>query len=131
MSTHSPILSRQDRIQEIELTESIVESLAGVTMTPFFRPPYGDEDETVLQDVAAAGYRYSVLWTVDSRGWLGASVAQIVDRCLREAQPGAIYVLHVGLHSKDIEATPLIVAGLKALGYRFITFGQMVGLTSD
>jgi peptidoglycan/xylan/chitin deacetylase (PgdA/CDA1 family) len=130
LSSGAPVLDRQDRIQEIARTESIVQSLAGASMKPFFRPPYGDQDETVLRDVAAAGYRYSVLWSVDSRGWEGASVTQIVDHCLREARPGAIYVLHVGVNSKDVEATHLIVDGLEALGYRFVTVGQMVGLTT-
>ncbi|HLZ10842.1 MAG TPA: polysaccharide deacetylase family protein [Chloroflexota bacterium] len=129
LSTHGPYLSRLDQIQEITRTEAIVQSLAGVTMKPLFRPPYGDQDESVLQAVAAAGYRYSILWTVDTHGWLGASVSQIVDRSRLGAQPGAIYVLHVGLRSKDIEATPLIVNSLEALGYRFVTVGQMIGLS--
>jgi len=62
---------------------------------------------------------WEVATTVDSLGWRGASVSQIVSRCLREAQPGTIYVLHIGLHSKDVEATSLIVDGLEAQGYRF------------
>jgi peptidoglycan/xylan/chitin deacetylase (PgdA/CDA1 family) len=130
LSSQWPVLDRPDRIQEIARTESIVQSIAGATTKPVFRPPYGDQDESVLRDVAAAGYRYSVLWTVDSLGWRGASVSQIVGRCLQEAQPGAIYVLHIGLHSKDVEATHLIVYGLESLGYRFVTVGQMVSLTS-
>jgi peptidoglycan-N-acetylglucosamine deacetylase len=126
VSAHPPVLTRPDRIAEIAQTEAIVQSLAGATMKPFFRPPYGDEDQSVLEDVAAAGYRYSVLWTVDSLGWQGASVAQIVDRCLRYAQPGAIYVLHVGAQSQDIAATHLIVDGLKAQGYRFVTMSELM-----
>jgi peptidoglycan/xylan/chitin deacetylase (PgdA/CDA1 family) len=126
VSAHPPVLTTADRIDEIARTEQIVQSLAGKTMKPFFRPPYGDQDPSVLKDVATAGYRYLVLWTVDSLGWQGASVTQIVDRCLKYAQPGAIYVLHVGSQSKDIEATPLIVDGLKAQGYRFVTMSELV-----
>ena len=126
VSSHPPVLTQADRIDEIARTDAVVQSLAGASLKPFFRPPYGDQDASVLRDVAAAGYRYSVLWTVDSLGWQGATVTQIVDRCLKYAQPGAIYVLHVGAQSQDIEATHLIVEGLRAEGYRFATLSELV-----
>jgi peptidoglycan/xylan/chitin deacetylase (PgdA/CDA1 family) len=127
LSGRSPVLSRPDRIDEIARADAIVQSLGGTTMKPFFRPPYGDENGSVLADVAAAGYRYSVLWSVDTLGWRGASVEQIVARSLRYAEPGAIYVLHVGGASKDIEATSQIVDGLRARGYGFVTLSQLIG----
>ncbi len=126
VSASPPVLRLQDRIDEIEHTETIIHAISGATSKPLFRPPYGDEDASVLQAVAAAGYRYSVMWTVDTLGWRGASVSEIVDRCLRGAQSGAIYVLHVGAGSHDIEATRPVVEGLRARGYRFETVGQLI-----
>jgi peptidoglycan/xylan/chitin deacetylase (PgdA/CDA1 family) len=125
-SAKPPVLRYADRLTEIERAEGIISTIAEVTTKPLFRPPYGDQDESVLEVVAAAGYRYSVLWTVDSLGWRGASTSVIVDRCLRYAVPGGIYVLHVGVGSRDVEATAVIVEGLRARGYRFATIGQLI-----
>jgi peptidoglycan/xylan/chitin deacetylase (PgdA/CDA1 family) len=125
-SAKPAVLRYADRLDEIERAESIIATIAGVTTKPLFRPPYGDQDESVLEVVAAAGYRYSVRWTVDSLGWQGASLAAIIDRCLRYAAPGAIYVLHVGVGSRDVEATPTIVDGLRTRGYRFASVGQLI-----
>ena len=58
--------------------------------------------------------------------WRGLPATQIVDRCLRLAEPGAIYVLHVGALSQDIEAVPAIVAGLRSRGYRFATLDELL-----
>jgi peptidoglycan-N-acetylglucosamine deacetylase len=125
-SANPPVLRFQDRLDEIERAESIISTIGGTTTKPLFRAPYGDQDESVLQVAAAAGYRYSVLWTVDSLGWRGLSTSEIIDRCLRGAGPGTIYVLHVGLGSHDVEATKTIVDGLWARGYRFETVGELI-----
>jgi peptidoglycan/xylan/chitin deacetylase (PgdA/CDA1 family) len=125
-SASPPVLNLADRIDEIERTESIVRELTGSTTKPLFRPPYGDDDGSVLEAVAAAGFRYSVKWTVDSLGWRGLATADIIDRCLREVVPGAIYVLHVGIGSHDIDATRNIVEGLRTRGYRFESVGRLI-----
>jgi peptidoglycan/xylan/chitin deacetylase (PgdA/CDA1 family) len=125
-SAKPAVLTLGERLDEIEKTDAILQALVGGSAKPFFRPPYGDEDPSVLEAAAAAGYRYSVLWTVDTLGWRGLPAPQIVDRSLRLAEPGAIYVLHVGALSQDIEATPAIVEGLRARGYRFVTLEQLI-----
>jgi peptidoglycan/xylan/chitin deacetylase (PgdA/CDA1 family) len=129
LSRRPGVLAREDRLAEIDRTDQIVRAIAGVSPKPLFRPPYGDQDASVLRDVALAGYRYSILWTIDTLGWKGASVAQIVDRSLRDAGPGAIYVLHVGERSLDAVALPTVVEGLRGRGYRFATVGDLLGLS--
>lgn len=131
VSARPPVLTRAGRIDELKRTDSIVHSLTGGWIGPLFRPPYGDQDASVLQDVRADGYRYSILWTVDSGGWQGHSVQQIVDRCLKGAQPGAIYVFHVDSSSHDVEAMPAIVAGLRSRGYTFATVGGLLHLPPE
>lgn len=80
----------------------------------------------MLRNVARAGYHYVILWSVDTLGWRGASIPQIVDRCLVGTTSGAIFVLHVGGISKDIDAIPQIVEGVRARGYRFATVGELL-----
>ena len=77
-------------------------------------------------DVGLRGYSSNVLWTVDSRGWMGLAAAAIAQRCLSLAEPGAIYVFHVGAASQDAQALPAIISGLRAQGYEFVQFGSFL-----
>lgn len=129
-SASPPITHAEARRAELAKTEAIIQSIGGVSTKPLFRPPYGDQDSSVLRDVGLAGYAYSVLWTVDSLGWRGTSASEIVARCLRLAEPGAIYVMHIGGASHDIEATPAIIDGLREKGYRLVTIGELLGIPS-
>ncbi|TMG04097.1 MAG: polysaccharide deacetylase family protein, partial [Chloroflexi bacterium] len=109
--------TREQRWEELDRTENIVMQLTGATTKPYFRPPYGAYDASVNEDVGARGYAYNVLWTVDSRGWMGWSAGAIIQRCLEQAEPGAIYVFHVGSGSQDGPALQVIIDGLRAQGY--------------
>ncbi len=114
------------RRQQLERTEEIVRAIVGVELRPYFRPPYGDYDSSVNADIAASGYRYNVMWSVDSLGWNGLPAGAIVQRCLQRATPGAIIVLHVGAASQDAAALPGIIEGLRRDGYEFATVRQLV-----
>lgn len=117
LSTGQPPLTQDERWRQLDLTEQIVDRIAGATTKPYFRPPYGDYDASVNEDVGARGYAYNILWTVDSRGWQGISSAEIAQRCLSLAEPGAIYVFHVGGQSLDGVALQDVIDGLSSQGY--------------
>jgi peptidoglycan-N-acetylglucosamine deacetylase len=125
-STSGPPLSQAARWEQLDRTESIVQGLTGRTTRPYFRPPYGDYDDSVNRDLALQGYVYNVMWTVDSRGWQGIPAQDIVDRCLSMAVPGAIYVFHVGSASQDAAALPAIIEGLRASGYEFVPLARLL-----
>jgi len=119
-STDAPALAQAQRWDQLERAEAIVQNISGVTTKPYFRPPYGDYDDSVNNDVGARGYRYNVMWTVDSMGWNGFTEDAIVERCLSQAVPGAIYIFHVGSASQDAAALQSVVDGLRAAGYEFV-----------
>ena len=119
-STQLPPLTRDERWAELDRTEAIVAQLTGATTLPYFRPPYGDYDQSVNADVGARGYRYNVMWTVDSQGWNGLSADAIVARCLAQAANGGIYIFHVGSASQDAAALQRVIDGLRAAGYSFV-----------
>ncbi len=116
-STKKPPLTQAQRWEEVDKTESIIQGLTGTTTLPYFRPPFGDYDDSVNADVAAHGYQYSIMWSVDSRGWTGIPVPQITQNVLGGVEPGAIVVMHVGASSQDGLALPGIIDGLRAAGY--------------
>ena len=119
-------LSPAERAEELKRTETLIRAQVDLPLAPYFRPPYGEYDAAVLAGLAASGYTLNVLWTVDSLGWQGRSAAQITQRVLAGAVPGAIMLFHVGAASEDAAALPEIIAQLGARGYRFATVADFV-----
>ena len=126
LSTSTAPLTAAERRAELDGAEAAIVAATGRSTKPWFRPPYGDTDPSVQTDVAADGYGYEVMWTIDSLGWKGLSAQAITARCLDQAVPGAIYLFHVGSASQDAAALPAIIAGLRERGYTFATVPQLV-----
>ena len=126
LSTGAQPLTRAQRWAELDRTEAIIERITGVSSRPYFRPPYGDLDASVLADVGARGYAVTAMWSVDSLGWNGLPGPQITDRVLRLATPGAILIFHVGEASADAQALPAIVGGLRTRGYDFVSVAGLI-----
>ena len=105
---------------QLERTETLLVDLTGKSTKPFFRPPYGDYNDAALAATYSAGYLYNMMWTVDSFGWRRTPPGEIVARCLRLAEPGAIILMHVGVDSRDGPALPAVIAGLREQGYGFV-----------
>jgi peptidoglycan/xylan/chitin deacetylase (PgdA/CDA1 family) len=121
LSTQSMPLTRAQRVWEITRAEQTIKRISGRNARPYFRPPFGDYDPATLSLLHQMGYRYMVMWTVDSLGWQHASVQAIVQRCLDDAQPGAIYLMHVGSQSQDGVALPTVIRLLERRHYTFVT----------
>jgi peptidoglycan/xylan/chitin deacetylase (PgdA/CDA1 family) len=119
-------ISTSQRVDQLQRTQQLIQQLTGYDVRPYFRPPYGAYNTSVLDDLAANGYRYSIMWTVDTLGWNGASVATITSRTLNAAAPGAIVLMHVGAASQDAAALPGIIDQLRARGYRFDTVAHLL-----
>ena len=125
-STGGASLSQAERWQQLDLAEEAIKSITGVSTKPYFRPPYGDYDDSVNADIYTRGYLYNVMWTVDSQGWEGLSSAEITQRCLGLAEPGAIYVFHVGADSQDAAALPDVIQGLQQMGYSITSVPRLL-----
>lgn len=117
-----------ERRLELDRTEELLIGLTGTSPKPLFRPPYGDLDDGVLKDAADAGYDYTIMWTVDSLGWNHLPAAGIIDRCLSRAEPGAIFLFHVGIESEDGPALRTVIDGLRERGYGFVTISDLLGV---
>jgi peptidoglycan/xylan/chitin deacetylase (PgdA/CDA1 family) len=127
VSSDEVALTTESRWSQLDRAEHAISSTAGHTSLPYFRPPFGDQDATVARDAGARGYEYLVMWTVDSLGWKGVAPADVLQRCVERAEPGAILMFHVGSASTDAEALPDIIEQLSGNGYRFATIGELVG----
>ena len=125
-STGGAPMTRAQRWDELDRTEAIIQRIAGVSTLPYFRPPYGDTDASVLADVGARGYRVTTMWAVDSLGWNGLSAPGIEERTLRLTSPGAILIFHVGAQSQDAAALPAIIRRLREAEYEFVSVATLV-----
>jgi peptidoglycan/xylan/chitin deacetylase (PgdA/CDA1 family) len=119
-------ISSAQRADQLKRTDALIFSQVGVHLAPYFRPPYGEYNSAVLTDLAANGYTINVMWTVDTLGWNGYTQAQITQRVLNGAAPGAIMLMHVGAQSQDAAALSGIIDQLRSRGYRFATVRDFV-----
>lgn len=125
-STKAAPLTAAQITQELARTDNLIGQLTGAGTAGWFRSPYGDRNSAVDAIAGTAGYRYDLMWTVDTLGWKGAGVDTIVQRCLASAAPGEIILMHVGSASTDASALPDVIAALQAGGYGFATASGIV-----
>jgi peptidoglycan-N-acetylglucosamine deacetylase len=118
-------LTQAQRLDELDKTDGLIQQDSGASAKPYFRPPYGDYDSSVNADVAADGYYYNVLWDIESLGWQSKPPDQITPDVLKQAHPGAIILMHLGV-VQDWVALPNIIDGLRQLGYGFTTVSEMI-----
>lgn len=123
---HMETLSTAQRLWQLDRTEEIISGITGTSTKPYFRPPYGSYNNQVLVDVGAAGYRYSVMWTVDCLGWKGLPPSDVAARCENALRPGAILLMHVGAASTDYAALDDILAAIDEGGYRYATIPELL-----
>ncbi|MCB1006196.1 MAG: polysaccharide deacetylase family protein [Acidimicrobiales bacterium] len=98
-------------------------SVARAVPTPYFRPPYGSYNSTVLAAAGSQGFRYTVIWDVDTNDWQSPGASTIASRVLGSARPGSIVLLHV--KSQTAAALPAILAGLRARGLQASSLGEL------
>lgn len=116
-------LSYSDVVSRMRSDQSAWWSVARVTPAPYFRPPYGDYDSTVLAAAGATGYRYTVLWDVDPSDYRNPGPSVITSRVLAGARSGSIIILHV--QDQTAAALPAIIGGLRARGLQPVTLADL------
>jgi len=126
-NTGLPAQTAEQVAKQIGDTEAVVIDLTGYDMKPYFRPPYGDYDETSLGYLAANGYYITVWWTCDTRGWDGWDAAKITGYCTTNIKNHEIILLHVGAGAPgDYESLPGMIAFFRDEGYAFVTVEEML-----
>ncbi|CAM3791339.1 polysaccharide deacetylase family protein [Alkalicoccus chagannorensis] len=123
-------LSRAQIIEELEKTEALTREVTGQSTKPIFRAPFGYVNAAVLDGVGAAGYTHTIGWNIDTIDWRGPYKNEITDRVISGIEPGSIVLMHTGAGAPGTpHALPDIIQELDALGYRFVTVGDMLGLS--
>jgi peptidoglycan/xylan/chitin deacetylase (PgdA/CDA1 family) len=106
---------------ELQDADAIIAGLAGRHTTPYWRPPYGAVDSTLVGVAAAAGYPYTIMWSTDTIDWRtvangGPTAAQIAAKVIANRKAGAIVLMHLGgYHTR--QALPAVIHGLRGADY--------------
>lgn len=124
-------LTGAEMIEEIADADDSIAAHIDVDLKPFFRPPFGGVDQSVLDGVGEAGYAYTVMWDIDTIDWLpeadgGPTTTAMVNKVTTQAQGGSIVLMHLGGYN-TLAALPGMVAGLEAKGLEFTTLSDMFG----
>lgn len=112
---------------EVNQAEAFIYGLTEKSTLPYFRPPYGDYNSTVLQAVGEINYSMTITWTIDTLDWSGISAAEITQNVLNNASSGAIVLMHVSSGAKNTKyALQDIIDGLKSRGYTIVALSQLL-----
>ncbi len=132
---------------ELSRTERLFHEATGRSLAPFWRAPFGEQNEEVRRWAAEAGY-WHVGWTggrtgLDGLDWISnprsrgyRSSQRVVEALVERAENGGIVLLHLGSDRDDPVAPriPALLDGLGARGFRFARASEFLareGLTED
>lgn len=118
-----PKLSEDEIKNEIEYVNDRVKELTGKTPV-YFRAPFGDYDNKLMTSLESLNM-VGVQWSIDSLDWKGLSAKQIYERVVPKAKSGDIVLFH---NNSDhvLDVLPMILTGLRAKGFRFVTLSELV-----
>jgi peptidoglycan-N-acetylglucosamine deacetylase len=111
---------------ELIAAERVLFALTG-RRTPYYRPPFGDIDERVVQAAADAGYA-TVMYDVasgdpDPR----ATAPKLVAWLERLVQGGSVVVMHINMRGHHTaSALEDVIATLQAKGFVFVTMSELL-----
>ena len=116
----------KEAVQEcITKAHDIIKEVTGIECK-FFRPPFGDYDDLVIETAMELGYTV-VTWDTDSRDWLKPGVDQITRRVLAKAHPGDIILMHASDGATQTHsALPTIVSNLRERGFELLTLDDLL-----
>ncbi len=109
--------------EELDKNDALIFKLTN-KHTRLFRPPYGEYDNLVLQTARGMGYEV-IQWSVDSLDWQNTGKEAIIDRVLKNVQPGAIILFHNNAQYTP-EALPVILDALQQQGYQIVPVSDLL-----
>lgn len=127
----TPLTQRQSQ-SEITLCQDVLDRVCGVR-PHLLRPPKGLWNPRAGGAAAGLGYPL-ILWSLELEHHPWKTPQQLAQRAIGLARPGAIILAHDGEpdrptdHSKTLQALPILIDGLRAKGYRFVTVPELLAL---
>lgn len=132
---------------ELARTAQAYQEVTGRQISPFWRAPFGEQNDEIRRWAAQAGY-WHVGWTggragLDGLDWISDRAApgyrtsdRVIEALLERAENGGIVLLHLGTDREDPVSSriPRLLDGLSARGFRFARASDFLareGLTDE
>lgn len=134
---------------ELNQVSQSFHDLTGMTLAPFWRPPFGEQNSRIRQIAAHLGWR-TILWThgktteenLDLRDWVTdptdiryLSSTQLGEFLMSyehrhsDGLSGVIVMMHL-CHAKPLEPSakmiPSLIEAVRSKGYRFVKVSKLV-----
>lgn len=120
---HLSQLSAEEIKEELLKTEELILEITD-TKPRFFRPPFGDYSNQVLEVADELGYQ-TIQWSIDSLDWREPGPDFIVRRIKDQVFPGAIILMHNNAPDTP-EALTMLIPYLLEEGYEILPLSQLV-----
>ncbi|MEH7085905.1 polysaccharide deacetylase family protein [Neobacillus drentensis] len=104
---------------DIIKAEEAIKEATGKSPQPYFRFPFGSYNSAALKTVGAAGYPYSIQWSLDTIDWKQPATEVIISRIKTGASNGDIILMHIGGINTP-EAVDQVIPWLKDQGYQLV-----------
>jgi|GEM_PF-1922861 len=111
-------------LYQLDVTDDIIYAATGNHTRPYFRAPYGAENQHVRDVAASDGFQH-VYWTTDTLDSAGASTQTIINQAINGASNGAIILCHCTI-ANTAAAVPTIISSLRSMGYELVTIPELV-----
>lgn len=116
-------LSSEQVRQELTTSVDKIKAITGKDVK-FFRPPYGDYNDTLISVCDEIGLK-AIQWSVDSLDWKGLTTSQMLARINPDIAGGGIILFH---NNSDhiVEALPVIIDTLMERGFELVTMSELI-----
>lgn len=117
-------ISLEKNLQEISVTNSLIESVIGAKPI-LFAPPSGSFNNTTLR-AAYDNNCKTIMWSKDTIDWRDHDVALIIKRATKDLKNGDLILMHPTKES--VAALKEIILQIKQKGFNVVTVGENIGL---
>ena len=116
--------------RELAAADAILREGTGQSPQPYWRPPYGSVNQSVIDAAAAAGYTKTFLWDIDTVDWKpvadgGPTADQIAAKVVRNAVNGSNVLFHLGGY-ETLEALEQLVPALRDRGFTLTSLSDLL-----
>ena len=115
-----------------ELTDAgaILQDLTGQRPVPYWRPPYGSVNASVIAAAASVGYTKTFMWDVDTIDWKpitqgGPTAEQIATKVITQARGGSVVLMHLGGY-ETLDALKVVIPGLRDRGFTLTSLSDLL-----
>lgn len=121
--------SAEQTVTEINKTEVALNSALGKSGNYWLRPPWGLIGRSQQRLIKTP----MIHWSIDPEDWKTLNTAQVVEQVVRQAEDGAIVLLH-DYYPSSVDAALQIIDILQKQGYQFVTVEELFaqeGVTAE